>query len=218
VKILKHYFKAKAFTCASYLCPLILQYSPPRSGSTLIYNYVREYKKRFVIKSHTLVYTSPWTWIICTYRNPLDCISSAILIEKHNPSNDYVSRLADYYLQHLQWVEYLNKKKNALTLKYELFINNHYTIFEEIEKKFNITIDCNKQKLLTSEYSLSNVAKKIKESPDFASYDKKTQFHGNHISRYKGKSHYEKVLKQEQVMFLKNKFYDFMYKHYPEAL
>ena len=52
--------------------------------------------------------------------------------------------------------------------------------------------------------SVENMMKIQSQHQDFYTWDKETHIHGNHISKYRGKTNWEEILTEEQIGFLKS--------------
>jgi hypothetical protein len=52
--------------------------------------------------------------------------------------------------------------------------------------------------------SIENMMKIQNQHSDFFTWDKTTHIHGNHISKYRGKTNWEDLLTEEQVQFLES--------------
>ena len=64
---------------------VLVQFSPPRSGSTLVYNIMREiFPHKKIFKVHTFRAMCNEMPVVVTYRHPLDCIASSIIRYKKN--------------------------------------------------------------------------------------------------------------------------------------
>jgi hypothetical protein len=93
-------------------------------------------------------------------------------------------------------------------LKYEKFLNDYDYIFDEFESFFQIKISSELRNSLTEKYKIENVEKKFKGG-SFAEFDKKTQLHGNHISKFKGASGYYKTFfSSEQIDYLSKMYFE----------
>ena len=172
----------------------IVQYSPPRTGSTLLFNILlflfeekshyttpMDLQNRKVIKSHFLLKeTNQKTYYITSIRHPYDIITSRL--RKKNSRcvhNGDIQRV----VRDFQRVNALQQtKKNLLILKYENFYNNYNYLFDEIEKVFNITISDEDKTKLHTLFSLSSMKKLSAQFEDFSTYDAGVQIHGNHIN------------------------------------
>ena len=189
----------------------IAQFSPPRSGSTLVYNLLREiFPKKKIFKVHTLRIMCYELNVVGTYRHPLDCIASSIIRYNKKPTEEEIQRQIKIFNQPLHNLLTSKKMSNVLLLKYERFLNDFEYIFDNFEKFFEIKITEDQRKNLTDEYKIENVEKKL-SGGGFAEMDKKTQLHGNHISKYKGASgYYNDFFSIEQIDFLKKSYFEIL--------
>jgi hypothetical protein len=180
----------------------IIQFSPIRSGSTLVYNILREFSK--VRKVHNIVVNNSQLYVI-TYRHPYNSIISSLLRseKKINPSN-IKSEISEYLKN---GGEDLLKndlsKKNILLLKYEEYFSNYEVIYNKLENFLNINIDKDKKNQLSEKYNINNVKNIIDKYKKFEEYDKKTHLHGKHISEYDGKTDYKEILSESEINMLK---------------
>lgn len=192
----------------------LVQFSPPRSGSTLVYNIMREiYPTKKIFKVHTLRAMCNELSVVVTYRHPLDCIASSIIRYKREPNQEELERQIKIFdEQGFKNLINIKDKSNFLMLKYEKYVDDYNYIYDRLEIFFNITIDKKKRESITSKYNIKSVEKMISESGDsFSDCDKKTKLHGNHISKYKGASnYYEDFFSIEQIKFLKDYYSDIL--------
>jgi len=187
----------------------LVQFSPPRSGSTLVYNLMREiFSNKKIFKVHTLRSMCYELKVVATYRHPLDCIASSIIRYGKSPTDDEIQRQLEIFNQPLRNLITANKMDNILLLRYEEFVNDFDYIFDHFELFFKIKIQPEKRKALISEYKIESVQKKLKGG-GFEALDKKTQLHGNHISKFKGASgYYNDFFNDEQIDFLKKSYFE----------
>ena len=190
---------------------VLVQFSPPRSGSTLVFNIMRElFPMKKIFKVHTFRSMCRQMKVVVTYRHPLDCIASSIIRYKKEPTQEELARQVRMFNeQGLLDLVKIKKMPNILMLKYEDYVNDFEYIFNHFENFFNITVSQEKRSELTAKYKIENVEKMIKnqKGDSFADIDKKTQLHGNHISKYKGASnYYEEFFQPEQIKFLKETY------------
>ena len=195
----------------------IIQFGMIRSGSTLIYNILKELFPHYkIIKTHR--YQENWkdTFfkipIVCTYRDPLDIICSSIKRYDQLPSNEVIENHIDI-LKAYGFKDFINldkKYKNKLNLKYENFYNNFNYIFDELEEFLNIQIANNLRLEIENKLSVKKVKEKIKKFKAFNEYDKDTRLHGKHISDNDGmiKSHLD-FFSEDQINYLKLIYNDF---------
>ena len=180
----------------------IIQFSPIRSGSTLVYNILREFSN--VRKTHNMSVKNGQLYVI-TYRHPYNCIISSLLRnEKKINLLNIKSEISEYLKnggKDLLKNDLL--KKNILLLQYEEFFDNYEVIYNKLEKFLNINIDENKKIELSKKYHITNVKKITNKYKTFKEYDKTTHLHGKHISEYDGKTDYKKILSENDIYMLK---------------
>jgi len=192
---------------------VLIQFSPPRSGSTLIFNIMREiYPFKKIFKMHTFRSMCKEMPVVLTYRHPLDCIASSIIRYNKQPTTEEIERQIKIFNEQ-GFLDLVNIKNqtNVLMLKYEDFVHDFEYIFNHFENFFGIKISIAKRQLLTEKYNIQSVEKMLKDGNSFAVFDKKTQLHSNHISSYKGASnYYEDFFNADQITMLKTVYADIM--------
>ena len=180
------------------------QFSPIRTGSTLIYNILKELLPHNIQKIHTYIHNKNDTYF-CTIRHPYNSVISLILCEKKEINKKNLLRSISVYLQQggkdIIQKNFINNE-NILKLKYEEFNNNIPFIIEEISKFLKIEVSEEKIKELTNKYNKENVKKITNKYSDFSGYCKDTHFHGNHISKYNGDMNYIKLLDDKLIKIL----------------
>ena len=163
----------------------IIQFSTGRSGSTLLWNILKELQFN-PKKCHNLKYNVNCK-IVSTIRDPRDMLASRLLISNkkidNENINENINQMKKYGLDDL--VKIMNKK-NVLVLQYEFFWNNYEYIFDRISEFLNINIDQDVRKKITTKFSVEKMLNISKKFDNFNSFDKKTHIHGNHISKKKG--------------------------------
>ena len=123
----------------------IIQFGMIRSGSTLIYNLLRNiFPEKTITKTHE-IYVLPLDFpIICTYRDPLAIICSSIKRYKMTPTRDFIDKqiieLNRYGYKGFNQLQSLENRENILVLRYEKFFNNMNYIFDKFEEFFLIEI------------------------------------------------------------------------------
>tara|TARA_Y100000389_G_scaffold154931_1_gene155524 strand:+ start:4565 stop:5176 length:612 start_codon:yes stop_codon:yes gene_type:complete len=180
----------------------IIQFSPIRSGSTLVYNILREFSN--VIKTHNMSVKNGQLYVI-TYRHPYNCIISSLLRNERKINSSNIKSEISEYLKNGGKDLLKNDllKKNILLLQYEEFFNNYEVIYNKLEKFLNINIDENKKIELSKKYHITNVKKITNKYKKFKEYDKTTHLHGKHISEYNGQTDYKKILSENDIYMLK---------------
>lgn len=192
---------------------VLVQFSPPRSGSTLVYNVMRElFPGKKIFKVHTFRSMCNELPVVITYRHPLDCIASSIIRYKKEPTAEEIERqIKIFNEQGFKDLVRIKDYHNVLMLKYEEYVHDFEYIFDHFEKFFKIKISPEKRQEITDKYKIENVEKMIKGKggDSFSDIDKKTQLHGNHISKYKGASnYYEEFFSPAQIKLLKETYQD----------
>lgn len=184
----------------------IIQFSPIRSGSTLIYNYLLElgYKP---IKRHSYININETKfYYIITIRHPYNSIISSILRYEQEINVNTIKKHINEYLinggQDIISNDFTGN--NYCVLFYENFLNNHDLILNKLEKFFNIKYKSELKNKIKSKLEINNVKEQIIKNghTKFSSYDRKTNFHGNHISKYNGKIDYKKMLNKDELILL----------------
>lgn len=170
----------------------LVQFGIPRSGSTLVYNVLREaFPATYVKKTHSLDAKLLNHPIIATYRNPLDVMASLLECQALEVTYSQIrDQLISLNRQGLWDVLSLRGKPNVLLLQYERFFDDFDFLFDSIEFFLKSPIGVDVRRRLKETYSLTNVKARIGYNQDFSKYDKLTKLHGKHISRFNGQPGY----------------------------
>lgn len=170
----------------------IIQLSYPRSGSTVVYQNLKEIFTN-VIKAHSLDIINN-----CSRYNKNLSFTNVITIRDLRDSFASLLRITDNYkivlslkepkfnqipsfLCSVNLVLDFIKKPNTLVLKYENFWNDQSIILSEIEKYFKIELPLDFKEYLLEKTSIktnSEIANKFK---NFEQFDAETFIHGKHI-------------------------------------
>jgi len=206
----------------------IVQFSPMRSGSTLVANILRDIfpgvtvRKTHDVRSisrkiHLHVLKFP---IVSTYRYPLDIIASELKVNNLKPTAKTIEESCQILERNgLKELTNVKGRKNVLFLKYENFYGNLDFIFDEFEIFFDISINKETRSQLKNNYSIENI-KKITENLSPEQFiDKNLNsavggdgvFHGKHISNTKGMpGSYKSFFNEEQIEWLRYRFSNFI--------
>ena len=204
----------------------IIQFGMIRSGSTLIYNILKELFPNYTIyKTHN--YRRSWKEIffkkipvVCTFRDPLDIICSSIKrYEKLVTKEVLVEQIKE--LKQFGFEDFIKLEKipgfldkNRLNLKYEKFYNNFDYVFKELEDFFNIEITSNLRANIESKLSIEGVKEKIIKFKTFEQYDMNSHWHGKHISNNNGiPKSYIDFFHEDDINYLKIFYKDFRKKY-----
>ncbi len=176
--------------------PRLIQFSPPRTGSTLLWNVLRTVcPKHEVMKVHCYDtrrksdFMSPK--VVASIRNPLDSIASSIQRYEQQPTVEVVDEQIQEFDRNGMW-DLLNLKGNsrALILRYEDFFDDWPYLFSQIEAFMGFRIDEGTKNDCIQSFSMETVERQAKLLGAFSSYDQETHIHGKHISEFRGQVGY----------------------------
>jgi len=192
---------------------VIVQFSPPRSGSTLLYNILRDlFPDKTIDKTHQYKTKFSKHQVVVTHRHPLDCIASGIQRYGKKPSDaEIINQIKDFDENGIWDLLSIKSLPNVLMLRYESFYGNFEYLFDNLETYFSISITDQQRAAISSEYDINAVYQSVKQFDDFHEYDSDRHWHGNHISEYKGKIYYYKqFFTKDQVDYLKTVYKDIL--------
>ena len=199
----------------------IIQFGMMRSGSTLIFNILKEvFNNYIIIKTHQFptlklrkIQNIP---LVCTYRDPLDIICSSIKRNTELPNRGVIKKHIKELKKHGfdDFIKLETNYKNKINLRYENFFNNYDYIFNKLENFFCIKISKEFRFYLKNKFSINNVKEQIKNFNNFQEYDSQSHFHGLHISDKNGEiKSYIDFFKTEDINFLEETFREFREKY-----
>ena len=197
-----------------FVYPPIIQFSPPRTGSTLLWNTLRVcFPEREVKKVHRLskfeknYRSAP---VVASIRNPLDSISSSIQRYGKDPTDEVIKEQIQEYEKEGMWdILEIKNKSNVKILKYADFAFNFSLMFSELEDFFGKKIDAELKNHVLKTYSINKVKEKSYDYGEFSNYDKEDHIHGKHISKYSGASgYYSDFLERDQIEMVYRHFKD----------
>ena len=188
----------------------IILFSPIRTGSTLIYNLLRElFPNKSVQKTHFIKEFSYHHNAICisTIRQPYNSIISSLIREKETNEisiTDIEKEIVTYITFGGEDILKIENVPNIL-LYYEDFFSDINLFFEKIQKYTKHEITSDVRLTLKTKYSISSVEDISSRFSKFSELDETTQIHGKHISKYKGMTDYYDLLSEEHIsIFEKN--------------
>jgi hypothetical protein len=177
----------------------IIVSSPPRTGSTLVYNILQylfedrscEFSNqgKRVKKTHTLRpllkenRSLDQTYIFCPLRDPLSQFSSLLRVGKI-PNDDLQKHFKHCLKESFYFLRHFRTFPHFSFLIYETFEADFSPIFNAIEKEFSIQIKEKERELIRiffSKEALSSIAKSMNT---FEEADPITGIHGLHISSF----------------------------------
>jgi cyclopropane fatty-acyl-phospholipid synthase-like methyltransferase len=136
--------------------------SPVRSGSTLLYNIIKELFPNIKLnKSHNITLRLNNFYFI-SLRHPYNSIISWIEFTKQKCGEHEIKNSIKAYIDttrnYLICDNLLDEKyDNIIVFHYEKFYNNYDYIFDIIEKKFNMKIDGVKKEYIKNKFSMESV-------------------------------------------------------------
>ncbi|MEX0961458.1 MAG: hypothetical protein WDZ28_01210 [Simkaniaceae bacterium] len=177
----------------------ILLLTPPRTGSTLIYNvltYLFEdinfshlsynFNQKIVVKSHKegVALKNYDCFFISIKRSPLDMFHS-ISRARRIPINIQNIKKLERVSNAKPIYNYLSKKppRKVLFLAYEKFVDDIDYLFDELECFFSIEIPLEMRIKIEELFSKEEMLKIQNQYKDFSQYDLVTGVHGNHIDQ-----------------------------------
>ena len=187
------------------LRPPVIQFSPPRTGSTLLWNALLLcLPTKKILKQHEISRFQKSRWnrspIVCSVRNPLDSIASVIQAHGQTPSDEVIREKTDIIAPAFRDVRDLLQQPRVKVLKYEDFAHDFPFLFREIEEFFGIAISEETRQAVRDKCSLSSVKAKAEQLGDFDNYDEEDHIHGRHVSDYEGASgYYSEFFTAEQM-------------------
>ena len=180
----------------------IIQFSPPRTGSTLVWNAIRLFGIK-AEKTHKfdLLQKSDTSRIVSTIRNPYDMVCSSIHRYRKPVSEDIVRETIQMFeTYNFNTLLELKDHKDALILKYENFYDNFDYLLEDLERFFGAQIEPKSKEDFISNFSRKEVSKSISVLPKFGVYNPDTLFHGYHIGPDQGTPNSYKKYLNEKMM------------------
>ena len=192
----------------------MVQFGPPRSGSTLVFNIMNDlFPRKKIFKVHTYRLLCEKLPVVATYRHPFDSVASSLIRYGHDtPSDELVDKQIATFLElGLNDISHLLSRKDAVVLKYEEFSCDFNVIFDALEKLSGISISPDTRNMLQQKYNIENVEKSISSMKDFTEHDKKALWHGKHISKHKGATgYYKEFFTKPQIARMEEAFKEFM--------
>jgi hypothetical protein len=204
-------------TIASTLCPgsYIIQFSPIRTGSTLIFNVLVDlFPKKRIKKTHTYDAAYARLKTVCTIRHPLDSIASTIKTKRElklTPEQVFRQSVAEFEDSGIRDIIRMVGQPNTLIFKYEEFIEDLEPVFDRIEAAFGRKIPEQERARIKEKQSIDAVASRSSALGEFSNWDPVTKLHGNHISDTKGRPNvYKTFFTEEQIAELEERYGDFL--------
>ncbi|BCX48325.1 hypothetical protein HAHE_22330 [Haloferula helveola] len=204
----------------------VIQFGPPRTGSTVVWNALRAILPgQDIPKRHDLsfLHLSPFcrSRIVCTVRNPLDIIVSMLGVSELEPTPEAVTgKILELEHHGLGNVLSIRQRPGTLFLRYEDFYGNFDYLFDELTRFLKVEIGDEERNRFNEEFHVESVRKRAENLGDFGNFDPGDHIHGRHISRYSGRPGYHsEVLDRDSAIRIRERFASFMaaFDYLPDA-
>jgi hypothetical protein len=174
--------------------PDIIQFGSYRSGSTFMYQYLKNlFPTHKILKYHA--YRTEEVPVVITVRDHRDSVSSYWRVEYPLENSGEKAEIGKTFMtksdidkyssvffdQDSVLHDYLLNQSKVLVLQYESFLNNFEYLHPKVEKFFDLRIDNSRRERIESQCSLEHNKKVQEQFEDFSKYDKSTGIHGDHI-------------------------------------
>jgi len=160
----------------------IVQFSPPRSGSTLCYNAIKWIvPERRIEKAHKLKYKYLICPVITTVRDPYDSVVSFAQTRGDRLTDENVVWGANEIRRGWSHLERMKFFPRVLMLPYERFLNDHDYLLDEISAFLGVSLSEERREAFKQEFDAQGLREKTK-GRRFKEVDSETQLHGSHIS------------------------------------
>ena len=174
------------------LFPRVVQFGPPRTGSTLVWNAMRVMLPgRRIPKRHDLNVLLRrgcfGSRIVCTIRNPLDAIASSIRRYKLEPSPGVIeSQIREFQRNGMDEMPDLVRRRNVLILKYEEFYRDFDRLFDPLEDFFGTSADAPLRERFKVEFDVRRIKQASEQLGEFGNFSSEILIHGGHVSERLG--------------------------------
>lgn len=183
----------------------VVQFSPPRTGSTLVWNVLREiFPGRKIKKKHTLRkrQLGPFPMpVVCTVRHPMDALASCIQCRELEHNDQTITDLMDEFDRlAIRRVLEIKDDPHVLILRYEEFAGNYDFLFNELETFFQLRIESGLRQMIRQKYDVKKIKEKTRALGGFENWTKQDHLHGRHVSEKNGAcGYYKTFFSPEQI-------------------
>ena len=173
----------------------VLQYSPGRSGSTMLY-HVLQHLGTNVQKTHECLQTE--AKVVITYRHPCDVFCSFYRISQDLDGDDDLQRAMNRWWNPLLYVttirgiryvrkgyarlqKYLGSDMKMCFLRYERFKDDYEYLFDSLESFLHISISRKRRDQVREATSFEKNKSAAAAYSSFKEFDTATLLHGKHL-------------------------------------
>lgn len=204
-------------TLRDHLLSPVIQFGPPRTGSTLVWNAIRAVRPGIEVpKRHDLsfLHRSPFcrARFIATVRDPLDIITSMLGVSEMEPTPDAIdAKLEELARQGMADAIWLRHHPRALILRYEDFYGAFDRLFTPIEAFLEASASTSARQQFEERFAIDSVRKRAEALQSFEQFDVDDQIHGRHISAKSGRpGSYCGILHSGAIQKVRIRFADFI--------
>lgn len=204
-------------TLRDHLLSPVIQFGPPRTGSTLVWNAIRAIRSDLdVPKRHTLSFLHRSTFcrarIVGTVRDPLDIITSMLSISDLEPSPQAVSSMIEEVArQGISDAIWLKGRPNSLILRYEDFYENFGALFDALEGFLETTASASERTKFEDRFNIDSVRRRAEALGRFDEFDHEDLIHGRHISPQAGRpGSHAGILDPAAIEGIRDRFADYI--------
>ncbi|WP_211098218.1 hypothetical protein [Acuticoccus yangtzensis] len=188
----------------------ILLLSPPRTGSTIVFNALRcAMPGKSILKTHENHDFLRQLPLVLTYRHPCDALASAVRLSKMPSREEAILELCRYMLRSDAWRSVQHKvssaSKNCGVLRYEDFYADFGHIFSTIEHVFGVRPSKSVVDTFNKTFNVMNVYEISQQRGSFEFYNSSDQIHGQHVSVDMGRPNsYRNFFDASEMEIVKN--------------
>lgn len=177
-----------------HLLTPVIQFGPPRTGSTLVWNAIRVLMPNIHIpKRHALSFLqlSPLcrAKIVCTVRDPRDIIVSMLSVAELSPTKQNIEKtIQQLDPQGIDDAIRILGRKDTLFLRYEDFVNDFDVLFDSLGSFLGAPHNLELRVSFEKKFNLAEISKRSASLEKFENFDPDDQIHGRHISSHGGRT------------------------------
>lgn len=162
----------------------LIQMSPVRTGSTLLYNILREcFPGKQVEKHHNYSRHFAGIPLVGSVRDPFDALVSIARVNQIDIDEASVVRLCQIFRSHgADDIVRIKDLANVLIVKYDTLLGDPGSVFDQLEAAFQVRIPSEKRTSILQQYGLRAAAAISGAQGEFGRWDPATKIHGNHVS------------------------------------
>lgn len=197
--------------------PSIVQCSPVRTGSTLVWNALKamfpgvEIPKRHDLNVFLRSPLHPCR-IVATVRDPRDVVVSMLALSgEEMTSEGIIHKLHELDRHGLLEMRRIRNRPRTLILRYEDIYRDYSRLFSLLGDFFDLRVNKRIISDFESRFHIENVMRKSKRLGGFETFDPEDQIHGGHVSDRKGEpGGYRLVLDDASCRLIESHCSEFM--------